>query len=58
LQDYLIKLEHPIKHVFSDDVIAKALKDIGLYEKEIESVKVELASQSEFRINQLFHLFD
>jgi hypothetical protein len=37
-------MEHPIKRTFEDDIVGKALKDIALYEQEIETIRVELAS--------------
>jgi hypothetical protein len=40
--------------VFGDEVVAKAMKDLALYEQEVEHVRVELASHPEFRIRALY----
>jgi hypothetical protein len=46
-----LRLEHPFRRKFQEDLVSDALKDMALYETAVERLRVELATQPEFRIN-------
>ena len=46
--------EFPFKQKTIEDLIVKAIVDLALYERDIEDIRVELASNDDFRIQGLF----